>query len=303
MILNTLIHQLLAQLFANWWVIPLAIAALYLRSPAGKGALGEAVVNLSAKLLLDREQYHLIRNVTLPTENGTTQIDHIIVSRFGVFVIETKNYAGWIFGTPQQKMWTQKFPRRSQQFQNPLHQNFKHVRTLIDLLQLESTAVHSLIVFVGSSTFKTPMPANVTAAGGYLRFIKSKTEPLLTADQVRDITLRVQQGRLAPSLKTDREHVRHVKEIVEKKRAAARLPTTGSGSENEAALGICPKCGNKLVRRTIKTGARAGQAFVGCNAFPACRFLKLGPDIAGAPDQRPVAPPHAIALPSAERSQ
>lgn len=275
MVANILINQLLAALLANWWVVPLALAAFYVRSPAGKGALGEAVVNLSARLLLDRTQYHLIKNVTLPTEDGTTQIDHIIVSRFGVFVIETKNYEGWIFGTPQQRMWTQKFPRTSHRFQNPLHQNYKHVRTLVDLLQLDSAVVHSLIVFVGGSTFKTPMPENVTAAGGYLRFIKSKTSMVLSAEQVGQITERVQRGRLAPSLNTDREHVRHVKAIVERKQTAARPLAAGASSDNESATGICPKCGCHLVHRTIRTGAKAGQAFVGCSAFPGCRFIQI----------------------------
>lgn len=278
MVLTIVLNQILAQLLAHWWVIPLVLAALYLKTPSGKGALGEMVVNISARLLLDRAQYHLLKNVTLPTEDGTTQIDHIIVSRFGVFVIETKNYAGWIFGTPQQKMWTQKFPRSSRQFQNPLHQNYKHVRTLAKLLELDGAAIHSLIVFVGASTFKTSMPANVTAAGGYIRFIKSKTSEVLSVEQVTQIKDQVQQGRLAPSLKTNRAHVRHVHEIIERKQAAAR-PPVAAGSDNEAAARVCPKCGSHLVDRTIRTGARAGQSFVGCSTFPACRFIQLPPPL------------------------
>ena len=83
--------------------------------------MGEFAVNVSAKLLLDKERYHLIKDVTLPTTDGTTQIDHIIVSIYGVFVVETKNMKGWIFGSPQQKTWTQKIYKHSQKFQNPLH--------------------------------------------------------------------------------------------------------------------------------------------------------------------------------------
>ena len=69
----------------------------------------------------------------------TTQIDHVVVSRHGVFVIETKNYGGWIFGKPGAKNWTQKFPRRSTTFQNPLRQNDKHVRTLVELTGADAT--------------------------------------------------------------------------------------------------------------------------------------------------------------------
>jgi len=52
------------------------------------------MVNLAAKFFLDKNIYTLFKNVTLPTEDGTTQIDHVIVSRYGVFVIETKNMKG-----------------------------------------------------------------------------------------------------------------------------------------------------------------------------------------------------------------
>ncbi len=169
--------------------------------------------------MLDGSVYHRIKNVTLPTADGMTQIGHIIVSKFGVFVIETKNYAGWIFGSAQQKMWTQKFPRSSRQFQNPLHQNYKHARTLGDLLGLEDDAMHSLIVFVGDSVFKTPMPENVTKSGNYIRFIKSKISPILSDEQVTKILDQIQPGRLKPSLKTNREHTQHVHDILEENSA------------------------------------------------------------------------------------
>ena len=52
-------------------------------------------------------EYHLMNNITLPFKDGTTQIDHILVSRYGIFVIETKHYKGWIFGDENSKNWTQ----------------------------------------------------------------------------------------------------------------------------------------------------------------------------------------------------
>ncbi|WP_350617509.1 nuclease-related domain-containing protein, partial [Pseudomonas sp. HY7a-MNA-CIBAN-0227] len=78
-------------------------------------------------------------NVTLPLPNGgSTQIDHVIVSIYGIFVIETKNYKGWIFGNEKQRQWTQAFPNgRKYKFQNPLRQNYLHIKTLADLLELE----------------------------------------------------------------------------------------------------------------------------------------------------------------------
>jgi hypothetical protein len=118
---SPIINQVVGAL---WYLLPLAILLGLLKSPWFKGVVGEFVVNLSARLMLDKETYHLIKNVTLPTENGSTQIDHVIVSIYGIFVVETKNMRGWIFGSPNQKTWTQKIYKHTSKFQNPLHQNF-----------------------------------------------------------------------------------------------------------------------------------------------------------------------------------
>lgn len=58
---------------------------------------GEARLSRSVQLRFGPPDYHLMNHVTLQLKDGTTQIDHVLVSRFGVFVIETKDYKGWIF--------------------------------------------------------------------------------------------------------------------------------------------------------------------------------------------------------------
>jgi predicted RNA-binding Zn-ribbon protein involved in translation (DUF1610 family) len=193
----------------------------------------------------------------LPTEDGSTQIDHIIVSEYGVFVVETKNMKGWIFGSPNQKTWTQKIYKHSSKFQNPLHQNYKHVKTLESLLGLNDQQIHSVVVFVGDSTFKTDMPENVTYGKGYIRFIKSKTQPVLTDFEVKEITGKIETGRLTPSYKTNREHVKHVKNIVAEKESSNTKP--------------CPKCGSVMILRETKKGQNRGKRFWGCSNFPKCR--------------------------------
>jgi len=143
---------IISQFIRNfWYLIPLLILVAILKSRWFKGIIGEFLVNISAKFLLDKNEYHLIKNVTLPTEDGTTQIDHIIVSVYGIFVVETKNMKGWIFGKENQSTWTQKIYKHLSKFQNPLHQNYKHVKTLEQLLGLQDNQVHSLVVFVGES--------------------------------------------------------------------------------------------------------------------------------------------------------
>lgn len=200
-----------------WYLIPAAILIAIMKSAWFKGATGEFIVNLSAKLFLDKEKYQLIKNVTLPTEDGSTQIDHIIVSKYGVFVVETKNMKGWIYGSQNQKLWTQKIYKYSSKFQNPLHQNYKHTKTLQSLLGLTEDQIYSIIVFIGDSTFKSKMPENVTHGKDYIRFIKTKVQPVLTDSEVKDISSKIQAGRLTPSFKTNREHVKHVKSIIAEK--------------------------------------------------------------------------------------
>lgn len=253
---SPIVNQIVSAL---WYLIPIAILAGVLKSPWFKGVVGEFIVNLSAKFLLDKEKYHLIKNVTLPTEGGSTQIDHLFVSEFGVFVVETKNMKGWIFGDPNQKTWTQKIYKHSNKFQNPLHQNYKHVKTLESLLGLNDRQVHSVIVFVGGSTFKTEMPENVTYGGGYARYIKSKTSPVLSKSKTIEIVNQIEQGRLTPSFKTNREQVRHVNNIVAEK-------------EN-GNVPCCPKCGSAMVLRESKKGQNSGKKFWGCTRFPQCRGI------------------------------
>lgn len=240
------------------YLFPLLALIALLKSSFFKGLFGELLVNVLAKFSLDKSKYHLIKNVTLPTEDGTTQIDHIIVSRFGIFVVETKNLKGWIFGSENQAMWTQKIYRHSNRFQNPLRQNYKHIKTLESALGIGVDKFFSVIVFVGDSTFKTPLPENVIHGYGYIRFIKSKTDHILEYDQVREVTEKIKQGRLKSSIRTHIDHVRHVKSIVEAKTA-----------EN-----ICPRCGSEMVSRTVKKGANKGKEFWGCSNFPKCRYMK-----------------------------
>lgn len=194
--------------------ILVALLSIIFASPWGKGVMGEFIVNLLAKLMLSKKKYHLIKNVTLPTEDGTTQIDHVIVSIYGVFVVETKNIKGWIFGGEKQKTWTQVIFKHKNKFQNPLRQNYKHVKTLQSLLDLNNDQIHSVIVFVGDSTFKTDMPDNVTYGVGYIRHIKSINQRVLSPEDVQQIVHGIETGRLEQSRETNRNHRRHVNSLI-----------------------------------------------------------------------------------------
>lgn len=181
-----------------------------LKSAWFKGVMGELFVKFLAKLFLPKTEYHAVHNITLPTKDGTTQIDHVYVSRYGVFVVETKNMKGWIYGSEKQIFWTQKIFKKSFRFQNPIRQNYKHVRALVMLVG-EPIPIKSVIVFAGGAEFKTKMPANVTKGYGFIRYIKSFKNPILTDKQVNRILRLIEEKRLPPSRKTDRLHVKNLK--------------------------------------------------------------------------------------------
>ena len=219
-----------------------------------KGWVGEAQGSLAAKIRLDSQIYRSINNVTIPTANGTTQIDHVIVSKYGIFVVETKNIKGWIYGDEKQPQWTQVLFGKKYHFQNPLRQNYRHTKALSEFLGIGHSKIHSVIMFWSECEFKTPMPPNVLDRG-YSAHIKSKTEVLFSDEEVDEICEAINSGRLPKSWSTRRQHLNSLKE---------RLTSDTT----------CPKWGGKLVPRTARKGPNAGKQFYGCSRFPSCRYTR-----------------------------
>jgi restriction system protein len=240
-----------------WWLIVIALVLPLFRTPWFKGIFGEFLVRLSARFMLDKNLYHPFHSVMLATPDGTTQIDHIFVSKFGVFVAETKNMKGWIFGDPAQESWTQQIFKSKYKFQNPLRQNYKHTKALEALLSIPESAIHSVIIFVGESTFKTVMPENVTYAGGFIRYIKSKTQVVLTDSQVQTAISAIKSGKLKATFQAQLEHVRNLQ--------------SRSNPDSEQ---LCPKCGSPMVLRTAKKGGNQGNQFWGCSQYPKCHTIR-----------------------------
>ncbi len=233
-----------------------------------KGMVGESKVNLGYWLLLDNKIYHRINNVTLPLAGGgSTQIDHIIVSRYGIFVIETKNYKGWIFGEERQAQWTQKFANgASFQFQNPLRQNYLHLKTLGELLNLPNNKFHSMVIFIGDCQLKTAdkLPNNVMHKFGWVNYVKSKKIPLLTEKQVEQIIDKIENARFTKSFKTNSQHKKYIREkraeIIDKDNLFADLQEI-----------LCPQCNSPMIKRTAKIGKNKGSQFWGCSQYPQCK--------------------------------
>ena len=169
---------------------------------------GEVRLSRAARKYLRPPNYHLMNHVTLQMRDGTTQVDHILVSRFGVFVIETKDYKGWIFGNANQASWTQVLFNRKFKFQNPIAQNLRHVRAVQELLDfLPTDFVKSVVVFTGEAEFKTEVPYGVFSLSGFVNYIREQTVEVISLNRMQFCVGRLETARLAITQETDVEHV------------------------------------------------------------------------------------------------
>jgi hypothetical protein len=174
--------------------------------------VGEAALSrlLSAKFI--PPDYHLMNHLTLRVDNGTTQIDHVLVSRFGIFVIESKHYKGWIFGDEKQPNWTQVLFNGKYKFQNPIHQNFRHVMAVRQLLDfLPPDHVKSAVVFTGDAEFKTDVPRGVFRAEEFVAHVRGQTVEVMSVNRMQFCVGRLETARMALTGETDIEHVRNLR--------------------------------------------------------------------------------------------
>lgn len=178
------------------------------RAIAEAGNHGEAQIRHLLLKYCENRDAHVLNNVTLRLEDGsTTQIDHILVSTKGIFVIETKHYWGWIFANPKSKFWTQVTYCGKFRFQNPIYQNYKHVKAIQGLCEfLEPPHIHNIVVFSGKATFKTPKPDKVYYTEELLPTIDQYLDGSLSLNRVQFCVGRLEYTRLELTRKTDVEH-------------------------------------------------------------------------------------------------
>lgn len=202
--------------FPKWvWVafgmvILLRIFIRLMSSPSRKGRVGERIV---ARRLRDLgAEYVIVNDVYLPTREGeTTQIDHVIVSRYGIFVVETKNWTGWIFASGDSSRWTQSVYRKKSSFQNPIRQNYKHICELSRNLRIDKRYFISIVAVTGDCKFKTDMPDGVMFSRHAVEYVRSFDQPIMESGQVQEIVkaLRDRQKAIPESVK--RAHVANLR--------------------------------------------------------------------------------------------
>lgn len=195
------------------FVILFALGAFF-KSAKFKGIMGEMLIKIANTVIrfFRRNQFTILGNILIPSDDGTTQIDHILISQHGLFVIETKNISGWIFGSPSGKFWTQKLNKNhSQKFQNPLFQNYKHTKTLADITGIAHDKIKSVVVFVGDTKFKTDLPENVIRLCEYIPYMLNQKDIVFTEEEKNIIHQKIVEKRVPTNWKTARQHVKDLK--------------------------------------------------------------------------------------------
>jgi len=218
-----------------------------------RGWIGEKKTSFYLWLSLNSKVYRRFHDIIIPSGYGTTQIDHLIVSPHGLFIVETKNKKGWIFGSKGQKSWTQSLYGNNYSFQNPTRQTYRQKKILSEFLGINESTIHTIIYFVGDCKFKTELPDNVIRSrlGKYIKQFKDR---VISPEEVDRVVGEIEY-HVSESSTTTRDHVQSLR-------------------ERHNSTQVCPKCGSKLVERTAKKGPKAGTKFLGCENYPKCKFTK-----------------------------
>lgn len=172
---------------------------------------GEARVRQVLSSAFSGKEYHLLNDITLPFEDGTTQIDHMLISRYGIFVIETKTFSGWIFSSAESPKWTQVIYHMKHNFQNPIRQNYRHVlavRRLLDFLTEEPLV--PIVVFAGDGIFRGGQPQGVFYLADVVDHISSFQREVISQNRMQFCVGRVETERLQISHLTDVQHQRYL---------------------------------------------------------------------------------------------
>lgn len=252
-------------------IVAVVLFSTKLASPESKGKAGENSVAGIASSVVSKGLYgHVLQNVYVPRNDGSTsEIDVVLISTKGIFVIESKNFAGYIFGNDKNKNWTVSLyagkdwlgfkKTEKHQFYNPIWQNKAHINALRNMINV-SAPYYSVIVFSSRGELKSvaydldkAVVLKTNQLKHYLSTVQNTNPNVLSESEVDSIAASISQYT-----------------AVDKEAKQAHLDNI----RKKEAPGICPWCGGNLIIRTAKKGSNPGRQFYGCSNYPKCKFTK-----------------------------
>ncbi len=222
------------------------------RLPVFIGFVGELIIKIKIGKNIDGQQYS-IHNYQVAVENKSMQVDHIVINKYGIHVIETKNFSGRIYGAENQLKWTQilAYGKVKNQFYNPIKQNETHLINIKKIVSDNDVPCSNIVVFVKNNTYKINS-SHIVKLGAVKRVINtpiSKTE--LTSSQITNI-YNVLNTYQSSNKISKAEHIDNIYD-----------------TQNKIENNICPRCGSELVEKSGKYGK-----FWACSNYPNCKFTK-----------------------------
>lgn len=198
---------------------------------------------------LPKDKYSIINDVFIKVNNSTHQIDHVIVSPYGIFSIETKQYNGYITGNKYDKNWVRHLGKKKLYYTNPIRQNYGHVKALSELLDIDENKIFNVVCIPSRAKLKIRDDGELVRYDTIVNKILSYKEIII--DDPNEIIEIINKNNI-----TDKniklEHIKNIRENIIDKDPSK-----------------CPWCGSQLVERNGKYGS-----FIGCSNYPRCKYTK-----------------------------
>lgn len=257
--MDEFVNELTKAMFLNnpifWILIIVAILGIIFIIIKAKviGNIGEWAVDQKLKNLPEN-LYKVIDDVMLEINGQTHQIDHIVISKYGIFVIETKCYNGIITGKENDYYWYQYLGKNKYKLKNPIHQNYGHIKSICESLSINEKNIISIVCFTNQSKLNIDVKSIVIQR----KDLSDKILELSTDEKNIDVD-NIYNKLVNLNIVDKEKRKQHVIEAKNKR----------NETESNIKNMVCPKCGGQLVERNGKYGK-----FVGCSNYPKCNFIK-----------------------------
>ena len=234
-----------------WILIICSCLVIFICIKYGAKITGWAGEHWSKKALdaLDKNIYYILNDIMISVYGKTSQIDHIVISKYGIFVIETKQYNGYITGSKYDVKWVRKVKDGEYFYQNPIRQNYGHVNAICELLKLDESKVFNIVCIPSAAKINIKDDGETVRNDTIVEKIKSYKEVLIdNPEEIKEIIL--------------------TNNIVDKDK---RKEHVNNAQMNKVELDnrTCPKCKGKLILRKGKYGD-----FYGCENYPKCKYTR-----------------------------
>ena len=248
--MDQFVNEFLKYFFSNPFVILFFIVVIIVAifNKQIIGWFGEHWTKQALKKL-PKNEYKILNDVFIETNGITHQIDHVVVSSYGIFSIETKQYNGFITGNKYDKNWIRHAGKNKYYYTNPIRQNYGHVKTLSELLNLDESKIFNVVCIPSKATLKVEHDGELVGYYTLVDKILSYKEVIIkNVDEIVEI---ISKNNIKDK-NIKKEHIRNIKNnIIDK--------------DNNK----CPKCGGQLIERTGKYGY-----FIGCSNYPKCKYTR-----------------------------